>query len=56
MHYANVWIAPQRDFAILVCANQGDDTAFQATDAVVSALVRQPLALRRETAAEREKN
>jgi hypothetical protein len=32
MNFANVWIAPQRDFAILVGVNQSDDAAFQATD------------------------
>lgn len=51
MHYANVWVAPKRDFAILVCVNQGDDTAFRATDAVVSALVRRQLATRDDGAA-----
>jgi CubicO group peptidase (beta-lactamase class C family) len=38
MNFANVWIAPARDFAILVCANQGGKTAFQATDAAVMGL------------------
>lgn len=40
MNHANVWIAPQRDFAILACANQGGDDAFKATDDAVGALVR----------------
>ena len=40
MNYANVWVAPKRDFAILVCANQGGDTAFKATDAAVGALIK----------------
>ena len=40
MNYANVWIAPQRDFAILVCVNQGGDTAFKATDRAVVALMK----------------
>jgi CubicO group peptidase (beta-lactamase class C family) len=39
MNYANVWIAPATGFAILVCCNQGGDTAFQATDAAVAALI-----------------
>ena len=39
MNYANVWIAPHRDFAILVCINQGGDTAFNATDEVVATLI-----------------
>ena len=40
MNCANVWIAPQRDFAILVCVNQGGDTAFQATDEAVGELIK----------------
>ena len=40
MNYANVWIAPQRDFAILVCVNQSGDTAFKATDRAVVALMK----------------
>jgi CubicO group peptidase (beta-lactamase class C family) len=40
MNCANVWIAPQRDFAILVCVNQSGDTAFQATDAAVVELIK----------------
>ncbi len=39
MNFANVWIAPQRDFAILVCVNQSGDSAFQATDEAVGALL-----------------
>jgi CubicO group peptidase (beta-lactamase class C family) len=40
MNCANVWIAPKRDFAILVCANQSGPVAFQATDAVVAELIK----------------
>jgi hypothetical protein len=40
MNCANVWIAPQKDFAILVCVNQGGDTAFQASDAAVGAMIK----------------
>jgi len=39
MNFANVWIAPQQNFAILVCVNQSGDTAFQATDAAVAAVI-----------------
>lgn len=39
MNKANVWIAPKKDFAILVCVNQSGDTAFRATDAAVSAMI-----------------
>lgn len=40
MNFANVWIAPQRNFAILVCVNQSGETAFQATDEAVGALIK----------------
>jgi len=40
MNFANVWIAPQRDFAILVCVNQSGDAAFRATDEAVVALMK----------------
>jgi len=40
MNFANVWIAPQRDFAILVCVNQSGDMAFKATDEAVVALMK----------------
>ncbi|MCP5521383.1 MAG: beta-lactamase family protein [Verrucomicrobiales bacterium] len=39
MNYANVWIAPAKGFAILICCNQGGDGAFQATDNAVAALI-----------------
>lgn len=39
MNFANVWIAPKRDFAVLICANESGDTAFEATDAAVGALI-----------------
>jgi len=39
MYYCNVWMAPARDFAVLVCANQGGDKAFRATDQAVGALI-----------------
>lgn len=40
MNFANVWVAPRRDFAILVCVNQSGDTAFKASDEAVGALIR----------------
>jgi CubicO group peptidase (beta-lactamase class C family) len=40
LNCANVWVAPQRDFAILVCVNQGGDIAFKATDEAVVALLK----------------
>ena len=39
MNCANVWVAPKKNFAILVCVNQSGDQAFQATDAAVVALM-----------------
>ena len=36
---ANVWIAPRRNFAILVCVNQGGQTASKATDEAVGAMI-----------------
>ncbi len=39
MNFANVWIAPKRDFAVLICANESGDTAFAATDAAAVALI-----------------
>jgi CubicO group peptidase (beta-lactamase class C family) len=39
MNFANVWIAPGRDFAILVCVNQGGDAGFKASDEAVSELI-----------------
>jgi CubicO group peptidase (beta-lactamase class C family) len=40
MNFANVWIAPKKDFVILVCVNQSGDTAFRATDDAVVALMK----------------
>ena len=39
MNFANVWVAPKKDFAILVCVNQSGDTAFKASDAAVGAMI-----------------
>lgn len=46
MHYANAWLAPRRDFAVLVCVNQGDETAFKATDEAAWALIQLHLSRR----------
>ena len=40
MNYANVWIAPQRDFAVLVCINQSGDAAAKASNEAAAALIR----------------
>jgi len=39
MNYANAWLAPRRDFAILVCINQSGSRAFHASAEVVNALI-----------------
>ena len=39
MNFANVWVAPSRNFAIMVCVNQSGNTAFQATDEAVVAMI-----------------
>jgi CubicO group peptidase (beta-lactamase class C family) len=39
MNFCVVWMAPQRDFAVLVCTNQGGDAAQKACDAAASALI-----------------
>lgn len=38
-NHANTWLAPRRDFAVLVCTNQGGDRAREACDATVAALI-----------------
>jgi len=40
MNFANVWVAPKKNFAILVCLNQSGDTAFQASDEAVGAMIK----------------
>jgi hypothetical protein len=40
MNFANVWIAPQRNFAILVCVNQSGRSAFGAADEFITGIVR----------------
>jgi len=39
MNFANVWVAPKKDFAILVCVNQSGNIAFQASDEAVGAMI-----------------
>jgi CubicO group peptidase (beta-lactamase class C family) len=39
MNCADVWIAPKKDFAILVCVNQSGKVAFSAADAAVGAMI-----------------
>jgi CubicO group peptidase (beta-lactamase class C family) len=39
MNYAVTWLAPNRDFGVFVCVNQGDDVAAEAADAAAGALI-----------------
>lgn len=39
MWYATIWIAPQRDFALLVATNAGSDEASDACNAAITGLV-----------------
>jgi CubicO group peptidase (beta-lactamase class C family) len=38
MNFANVWVAPLKDFAVLTCVNQSG--AFEATDEATGALIK----------------
>ena len=40
MNFANAWIAPKRDFAIIACVNQSGKAAFAATDDAIVALMK----------------
>ena len=42
---AVVWIAPEKDFAVLVATNQGGDTAFEATDLAAWRLIQRHLGI-----------
>jgi CubicO group peptidase (beta-lactamase class C family) len=37
--YTNIWLAPNRDFAMVIVTNIGGDRAFRATDAVAGRLI-----------------
>ena len=43
MWFAVTWLAPQRDFAVLIATNSGVDNARQACDDVAAALIEQHL-------------
>lgn len=40
MNFSVVWMSPARDFAVLVCVNQGGDTAARAADEAAWGLIR----------------
>jgi CubicO group peptidase (beta-lactamase class C family) len=37
--YSNVWVAPRRDFLVIVLTNAGGDTALKATGEVVEKII-----------------
>ena len=39
--FSNIWLAPIRNFAVVVLTNIGGDSAFQATDAVAAKMIQQ---------------
>lgn len=39
MNYAVAWLAPKKDFAVLVCTNQGGDDAAKGCDAAAGAMI-----------------
>jgi hypothetical protein len=39
MWYCVAWLAPERNFAVLVCTNQGGDGAAKGCDDAAAALV-----------------
>lgn len=43
MFYAVIWIAPSKDFAVVVCTNAGGPVAEKATDTAAAALIREYL-------------
>ena len=52
--YAVAWLAPERDFAVLVATNQGGETAFEATDDAAGGLIRLYLGVRGQIRASTE--
>lgn len=42
MWYAVTWLAPRRDFAVVICCNQGGDEAAKACDELAAKLVTDP--------------
>jgi len=43
MFYAVIWIAPQKDFAVVVCTNAGGPVAEKTTDTAAASLIREYL-------------
>ena len=39
MNFSVAWLAPKRNFAVLICVNQGDDGAARAADEAAAALI-----------------
>ena len=41
MFYTVIWLAPKKDFAVVVCTNLGGDVAFQAVDVAAARLIQE---------------
>jgi len=41
LFYAVIWLAPKKDFAVVVCTNLGGDAAFQAVDLAAARLIQE---------------
>jgi CubicO group peptidase (beta-lactamase class C family) len=50
MNFATAWLAPQRGFGVLACANEGGDEASAACDEAISLLIRRQQAQAKEKA------
>jgi hypothetical protein len=43
MNYAVIWLAPQKNFGVAVCCNEGANDVAKATDEVVAAMIHKHL-------------
>ena len=41
MWFCLTWLAPERDFAVLIACNRGGDVAAKACDQIAGALIKQ---------------
>ena len=40
VNFSEIWLAPQKDFGVMVCCNEGNPEAAEATEAACAALIR----------------
>jgi hypothetical protein len=40
VNFSEIWLAPQKDFGVMVACNEGNPDAAEATEAVCAALIR----------------